>query len=181
MNVDHLFDPAVGIRTTLSRFDVGLAESVGGFGFGLTGFTVRGFEADGNAQLVHVRGATVGLSVLKLLKADANISFQWEVQSRDNLNVLFGRPGINDFGRMVNRKIGLITDNPPDAASMRGLFFWSSDQSDIALQALFESLARGSALTIDALLAESGSWAVIEVKGSGLTAALALNGNSTLV
>ncbi len=181
MNIDQLFDEVVGTRTSLSRLEVGRAESIGVAGFGVAGFTVRGFESDGNDALVHIRGVQAGLSVLKLLKIDgASVSFQWEVRS-ENLNVLFGRPGRNDFDRMVGRTAFVLTDSPADAASIRGLFFWIDTPAAELISVLLGNGAKDARGVLDNLLRPSESWAVIELKGAGLPPATLLQGASTQV
>jgi len=181
MNIDQLFDEAVGTRTSLSRLEVGRAEGLGAFGFGVAGFSVRGFEDDGNDALVHIRGVQGGLSALKVLKIEgATASFQWEVRS-ENLNVLFGRPGINDFDRMAGRTAFVVTDSPAEAASTRGLFFWLDEPAAHLVSVLFESGDKDAQGVLDDLLRPSESWAVIELKGAGLPPATVLKGISTVV
>lgn len=184
MNIDQLFGEEIGTRTSLSRLEVGRIESLGAFGFGVAGFTVRGFESDGNDALVHIRGLQAGLSALKLLKIDgATASFQWEVKS-ENLNVLFGRPGINDFDRMAGRSgrtAFVVTDSPADPASTRGLFCWLDEPAARLLSTLLESNGKDAQGVLDDLLRPSESWAVIELKGAGLPPATVLQGMSTLV
>ena len=178
MNIDFIFHESQKVRT-FSTLVAGSAEGPRIAGIGGVRFNLRAFEEDRSEQCVAIGGSSAGLSVFELIGAKgAGATFQWEVTNPANLNVLFGVPGINDFDRLPNRQVMIITDSPPVASNLRGLFMF---YNDLVMGTVMKLLFLGTKVTLKDLLAPSESFALIELKDLGFNSATVIKGASGLI